>query len=831
MQRIIQCVKIEPIFKKSTHVRQRKTKRIGAMKMTKFFSTRDKNDQVTGAQAIIKGISDNGGLYVSDKFENLSRVIEQEASYSELCIQILESFFPEIKIDKEIETAYKKFCTDPQARLVKVGEKFVLELYHGPTSAFKDFALVALPHLMKKAKEIENDNSRTVILTATSGDTGKAALEGFAHNKDSCAIENTDIIVLYPKDGVSEIQKRQMITQEGNNVHVIGINGNFDHAQTAVKEIFSDKELTKELLEKNIRFSSANSINIGRLVPQIAYYFQAYKKLISDGEILNGEKVSFCVPTGNFGDILAGYYAKQMGLPVDKLVCASNENNVLVDFFSTGTYNKKRDLKCTASPSMDIVVSSNLERLLYHISGSDKKVSAWMNSLSEIGEYTIYGNGDEEDKKIRKELETFGYGYSDKAQAFKSIKAAFDDYGYLMDPHTAVAWSVSEKYVTKSKMIVLSTASPFKFASSVCDALYLEKGNLNEFELLELLSKKTGCPVPKNLGELVNKRILHKEFVEKEEIKSKIKNILIKDSVKIKVPATTANVGPGFDSIGIAFKMYTQVDMKQHGIALENKHENIELEFENCEEAFANRDNLIYTSYIHAIKKIGGNFPQKLKIKINSDIPICRGLGSSAACIVAGVSGAFELSGKSYTKQEVLEVCNTIEGHPDNIAPAIFGGFKASLQDGEKVYTTDIPVGEELRFFALIPDFKLSTEYARSVLPQEVEFKDAVYNVGRTALMIGAFLNKDYDLLKVAVKDRLHQNYRGKIIKEYDKVMEICDNIGATATFLSGAGPTIMVIDQNGKNDKIKYEENLSKLKEGWKVHELAIDFEGTTLE
>ncbi|MGB5824171.1 MAG: homoserine kinase [Proteocatella sp.] len=300
--------------------------------------------------------------------------------------------------------------------------------------------------------------------------------------------------------------------------------------------------------------------------------------------------------------------------------------------------------------------------------------------------------------------------------------------------------------------------------------------------------------------------------------------------LKVRVPATTANVGPGFDSLGIAFNMYTTISFEQEGEAKENNPKNIKLEFSRCEEAFANKDNLVYTSYLEAMKKTGGKFPSRLRIEINSDIPVCRGLGSSAACIVAGVTGAFELSGKTYEQDEILEICNQIEGHPDNVAPALMGGFKAAIQEAGSVYATNIPVDPQLRFFALVPNFKLSTEYSRSVIPLQVDFKDAIYNVSHVALMIGAFINRDYKMLKTAVNDRLHQEYRVPLVEEYDEVMRICEDIGSTATFLSGAGPTIMVIDQNEVNSRQDYEQKLSGLNKDWKVHELNIDFEGAKI-
>ncbi|MGB5824170.1 MAG: threonine synthase [Proteocatella sp.] len=494
--------------------------------MTKFFSTRNENEIITGPQAIIRGIATDGGLYVPDRFRNIDYILKMDGSYCELCLEILKSFFPELELKNDIEKAYSKFYKNPPAQLEKLGDRYILELYHGPTSAFKDFALVVLPHLMKRSKELEGNDEKTVILTATSGDTGKAALEGFANIEES-KIKDISIVVIYPQDGVSDVQKRQMITQEGDNVHVIGIKGNFDHAQTAVKEIFADKKLSEELRENGISFSSANSINIGRLVPQIAYYFHAYKELLSRGEIATGEKISFCVPTGNFGDILAGYYAKKMGLPVDKLVCASNENNVLVDFFESGKYDKKRELQCTASPSMDIVISSNLERLLYHMSGSTQKVAKWMKALNENGEYTIFGDDEDANNSYREVLDSFASGTAGKNQSYEAIRTVFEEYSYLMDPHTAVAYHVALEQKTKSKMVILSTASPFKFASSVCEALGLKTDVADEFEMLKLLSRESGCEIPKPLQNLDQKPVLHSLYIDKEEIKNTIRNLLL----------------------------------------------------------------------------------------------------------------------------------------------------------------------------------------------------------------------------------------------------------------------------------------------------------------
>lgn len=492
--------------------------------MAQFFSTRNDKERVSGSKAIIHGIASDGGLYVPEKFENIYKECMEMDNYSDVCNKVLSSFFPEIGISEQVEMAYSKFSENPPVIIKKAGDFNVMELYHGPTCAFKDFALSVLPHLVRKSKEIEIDSNNTVILAATSGDTGKAALEAFS-NKDTYE-KDIQIVVLYPQNGVSDIQKRQMITQEGSNVNVIGINGNFDDAQSAVKDLFADKKLRELLMKDNLDFSSANSINIGRLIPQIAYYFYSYTELVARGEIKEGEKVSFCVPTGNFGDILAGYYAKKMGLPVYRLICASNENDVLTDFFKTGIYNKKRQLLLTASPSMDILISSNLERLLYHISASTNMVSKWMDQLEKQGFYCIFGDDEKFNEKIKKELEIFIGFSSSHALSQETIHKTYKKYGYLMDTHSSVAYSAAEEIHLPGKTIVLSTASPFKFAPSVCEALGLDISGLSEFEILDLLSSKTGVEIPGPLRELEGKEVIHNLMAERSDIKEVVTALL-----------------------------------------------------------------------------------------------------------------------------------------------------------------------------------------------------------------------------------------------------------------------------------------------------------------
>jgi threonine synthase len=408
---------------------------------------------------------------------------------------------PDDDLRRLIEASNATFRTPEITPVVPVGDIHVLELFHGPTLAFKDMALTMLPYLLKAAAGKLKNNKKIVILTATSGDTGKAALEGFA------GVEGTSIIVFYPRDGVSQIQERQMTTQEGDNTHVIAIEGNFDDAQKGVKAIFGDKEFAAELKKNGYMFSSANSINIGRLIPQIVYYVHAYLELLKSKKIAEGESINIVVPTGNFGNILAAYYSRKMGLPVNKLICASNINNVLTDFISTGIYDRKREFIVTSSPAMDILVSSNLERLLFDLAGeAPDMIRRLISDLSEKGEFSIT-------KNMREGLDGFFGGFATEEQTFKSIKDVYDSSGYLIDTHTAVGYSVYAGYVEKTgdsrPAVIASTASPFKFPGSVAGAIDKEYRNMDEFSLLEVLSWMSGIKIPAPLEGIESKEVIH----------------------------------------------------------------------------------------------------------------------------------------------------------------------------------------------------------------------------------------------------------------------------------------------------------------------------------
>lgn len=486
----------------------------------KYYSTRNIEIEVDSSQAIIQGISKDGGLFVPKDFPKIDDLDQMKnMGYKEVAYHVMSKFltdFDSNALKGCINSAYdSKFISKEIAPITEVEDIFFLELYHGLTLAFKDMALSILPHLLKESMRIQGVTNDVVILTATSGDTGKAALEGFAN------VDNIKIIVFYPENGVSEIQKRQMITQEGENTFVVGINGNFDDAQFGVKEIFNDKDFTQLLAEKNLLLSSANSINIGRLIPQIIYYFYSYLTLLRQNKIKEDEKINIVVPTGNFGNILAAYYSKEMGLPVNKLICASNENKVLTDFINTGEYDRRRDLHLTSSPSMDILVSSNLERLLFHLSDGDSKlIEDKMDQLSQEGYYSISNFN----------MEDFYGDYSTEVETKETIKKVFNRDDYLMDTHTAVAYNVYEKYMAKTndktKTIIVSTASPFKFGEAVANAIDLDCKDKDEFTILEDLSKKSNLYIPKSIKDLKNKEVLHNNNCDKEDMKSMVKKFL-----------------------------------------------------------------------------------------------------------------------------------------------------------------------------------------------------------------------------------------------------------------------------------------------------------------
>ncbi len=489
-----------------------------------YSSTRGAKGLVKASEAILRGLASDGGLFVPDHIPHLEKSLREisQLDYQGTAYEVMKLLltdYTEEELKYCISHAYdSKFDTEEIAPLSQADGAYYLELYHGSTIAFKDMALSILPYLMTTAAKKNSVKNEIVILTATSGDTGKAALAGFAD------VPGTRIIVFYPKHGVSPIQEQQMVTQKGDNTCVIGIEGNFDDAQTGVKKIFTDTELAAYMDSKGFQFSSANSINIGRLVPQIVYYVYSYCKLLKESKIADGDSINVVVPTGNFGNILAAYYAKNMGVPIAKLICASNSNKVLFDFFKTGEYDRNRDFVLTSSPSMDILISSNLERLIYHIAGDNsEKDAAFMAQLSKDGKYEITDD-------MRAQLVDFYGGYATEDETAAAIKKVFDGTGYLIDTHTAVASSVYNKYVAetgdKTVTVIASTASPFKFTRSVMNALGHGDDSKDDFALADELSSVSKVAIPEAVSSIRTAEIRHKTVVDKTEMEQAVKNFL-----------------------------------------------------------------------------------------------------------------------------------------------------------------------------------------------------------------------------------------------------------------------------------------------------------------
>ena len=759
----------------------------------KFLSTRNSNLKISGREAIVKGISEDGGLFVPESFPAFDIMENLDLSYTDLAHKILSLYLTDFDKDDLLELIEKSYASfEDEIAKVSYQKDFYLELYHGRTSAFKDFALCLLPNLLAYAKKSLGIKDKTLILTATSGDTGKAALEGFYNTED------IDILVLYPTEGVSSIQKAQMDTTGSLNSKVISIDGNFDDAQSAVKKIFNDEKIKEELKKENIYLSSANSINIGRLLPQIVYYFYSYADIVKNKKITGGEKISYCVPTGNFGDILAGYYAKEMGLPIDKLVIASNDNNVLTDFFTSGTYDANRDLVKTISPSMDILVSSNLERLIFHKS-SDEVVKEKMADLKDKGLFEFKGDFDE-----------FLCGYAKEDETRETIKKVFKEENYLMDPHTGVAKNIVDK-LGLDKTVILSTASPYKFSSTVLESLG-ENLSDDEFKNIDLLHEKTGVKIPSEIKKLKDKKILHKTKILKNEIEEEVLKFARRGK-RISVPASSANLGPGFDVLGLALDLANTCEFKLS----DNKNE-----FENNINS-----NLIYKAYKYAF-----DFYEEealpVDFNVDTNVPLSRGLGSSASCIVMGIMAAFDVMKRDFDKKEILKLATKMEGHPDNVAPAIFGNAVASILKDEQVYLEKFEISNNFKFLSIIPDFKLPTKEARDALPKTYSKEDAVFNLSRLSMLILSLISGNEENLRVALDDKIHEPYRLSLIPEIDEIEKIIDDSEALGHYLSGAGSTIMVVlKASDKTSEDQIKNKLDKLSNSYEVRLLDIDEKG----
>lgn len=777
-----------------------------------YVSTRG-GERATASEAILKGLASDGGLFVPEKIEKIN-FDESYAGkdYKTFARIIFAAFFNDFtpeEIDEAVELAYNKTnFPEAFARVNTVKESgenggkdgfSLLELYHGPTLAFKDMALTALPHLMNIAKRKNGQNGKTLVLVATSGDTGGAALSGFGGAK------GYDTLVLYPAGGVSEVQERQMLHFTSARTNALAMQGNFDDCQTFVKRIFAQYPKNGE-----VTLCSANSINIGRLVPQIVYYVYAYFTLVQKGVIRYGETIDAVVPTGNFGDILAGYLAKKIGVPYGRFVCASNKNNVLTDFFKTGAYDKNRPFYKSNSPAMDILVSSNLERLLYFASGENAaEVKGYMSALDTCGKYEIT-------KQTKAYLSDFDCGFADEETTLAAIKRVHDTYGLLIDPHTAVAYDCYEKYrnaqnaqgESAKHALIVSTASPFKFPSTMCEALHINAAG--EYAQIEAVAKYARVPVPARVKALFEGEV-KTHIATREEVLDRV--YYRNRSVTVRVPATSANLGSAFDCAGVALSAYNVFRFE------ESESDDVSA-FSAVDKG---GDNLILKSYKQFFEVTG---KQYVPVRITPEeydgagVPFERGLGSSATCVVAGVLAADYFTFGTADKDTLLSVMTETEGHPDNVAPAYLGGMVCSIRQNGKVRAEKYDVSDKLLFTALVPPFTGSTTEARRALPKSLGYGDIVFTLSRAINLPRAMERGDLALLKEAFQDKLHQPYRLPLIKGGEELMRETEAQGF-AVAVSGSGSTLLAVGDKYVTLSEKWQEA------GWRTLELRVARKG----
>ncbi len=763
-----------------------------------YISTRS-GEKLTASQAILKGLSSDGGLFLPESIEKLNITPDFfDKNYCEIAKSVFKIFlddFTDEEIDFAISSAYDK---------VNFRERFValkhfdgvsfLELFHGPTLAFKDMALTVLPFLIDISKKKNGVDKKSLILVATSGDTGGAALSSFIKSG------KFDTVVLYPDGGVSEIQEKQMLYYTDERTKAFAVKGNFDDCQTFVKEIFSRYN------QKDVLLSSANSINIGRLIPQVIYYVYSYCQMRKTGKLSEGEKFNVCVPTGNFGDIFAGYLAREIGVPIEEFICASNKNNILSDFFATGVYDKNREFYKSNSPAMDILVSSNLERLVYLACGRDgAKVAKYMQDLKEFGKYEISS----EEKDF---LKDFKGGCSTEEETIKAIGKCYKELNYLIDPHTAVAYDVYNKTEKNGlRTLIVSTASPYKFPFTVAKSLELPE-KVSEVELIKDISAFTGVQVPFGI-----KKLMYSKKPTILKTKEQIESIVNYENLKVEisVPCSSANLGVAFDGAGIAFGLYNTFGF--------------EMSSEDQVDGFGGKNfdnNLVLKSYKKLFEISGKDYiPVKITLK-KCSVPSSSGLGSSATCIVAGVMAANYMLKNAYDKKYLLSVMNSIEGHPDNLAPAFLGGLTFSYVNGEEVISRKAEISKILKFYALIPSATTSTKSAREIIPENCTLKDAVHNLSRALNLEHAFKVGDIALIKDVFDDRLHQTYRFPLIKGGEEMKNLLEENGY-AVAISGAGPSLLAVGSKSGLEKLNLQ-NIGGIK--WKVKFLKVCDKGAIL-
>lgn len=740
------------------------------------------NKMYDSYQAIVAGLAPDGGLFIPDK---LPKITFNETwlnySYQEIAFIILKAFLSEFE-DNELRLAISKAYSsrnfnDAIYRIKSFETHSYLELFHGPTLAFKDMALTLFPYLVDLACKHLKLNKKITILTATSGDTGGATLSGFSK------LENINVVVLYPHQGVSKFQEKQMLSFTNEHAKAFSVNGNFDDCQSAVKKLFLELKN-----DDNLMLCSANSINIGRLLPQIVYYFVGYLDLVKNGHVRFGDVIDVCVPTGNFGNILAAYLAKRIGLPIDKLICASNENNVLTDFFAGGIYDRKRPFFQTISPSMDILISSNLERLIALLSDNTDEVKDYMQELNLNGSFKI-------SETLFSKLKDFRAYYATEEETLNEIKDVYLKNNYLIDPHTAVAKCAYNKAFKDKHTLIVSTASPVKFQQTINNALTGHKITLERADIKKI-KNIMACDKPEILMDI-----------------TEIKEYLLASKYLVTVPASTANLCVGFDTAGMALALYNKFSFYKS-----KRSRLIGFYDDNLE------NNLLYQAYLYTF-----NYLQKevQPITVNeelNDVFVCRGLGSSATCIVSGVKMALKMLEINDNKL-LVKIATLIEGHPDNVVPTVYGGLNISLLDNDDVFSLRYKVSSKLKFTVAVPCFTLSTKISRQALPKKVIYKDIVNNLSRVANLPFVFEKGDLKLLRVLFNDRLHEPYRLKLIQGASELIKAANDLGFVCC-LSGAGPTILLIA-----DKYCDRKKLANYSKIWQFKKLKVDKNGLKME
>ena len=767
-----------------------------------FFSTRDKNLRLTASEAILQGLSFDGGLFLPEQIYSLS-VDESflSLSYQELAYKVLRPYLDDYT-DEEVKDALshaydKNHFEEKVMDITTFNSLSIMELFHGQTLTFKDMALSLLPYLMQIAKSKHPEVKKIKILTATSGDTGSAVLSSFSQVKD------INVSILYPDDGISPIQEKQMLYFTSYNARAYALQeSNFDDCQSFVKAMLVKHE--------NEGYTSANSINIGRLLPQIVYYYYTYLTLINRGVIHLGDLIDVVVPTGNFGDIFAGYLAKKMGLPIDKLVVASNKNRILTDFFTNGRYDLHREFMKTNSPSMDILISSNLERLMYFLYEDDKKVSLLMKDLKEKKVFEI------EEEKLKELQKTFAAYCCDEEETRETIKDCYEKHHYVLDPHSAVSYRCASLYhlpKTDNHVVSIATASPLKFAKTIAESLDIPYED--DISTLYRIVDKTGVVIPPALKKILSCKV-PQEKISKDEVEEEI---FAKHSFVVKAPATSANLGPGFDVLGLAVKLYNSFKFE-----VSDKDELIGFAKE-----FTNENNLVLIAYQKAFRNLGLE-PLKVKItQVENNIPLEGGLGSSSSCIVAGLLGANAILHHHYCLEELYELAIDLEGHPDNVAPCLFGGLVANVKDDKNVYHHgQYPVCSCLKFVLVTPKESVRTSEARKVLPESYPLKDVVDNLSHLALLPFALNNGDINLLYTLLQDKVHVPYRKRLIHDYDLFEALAKKDHLPFT-ISGSGSTMLYIVKE-ENSLLNLLKELKTTYE-FKVAVVSMDEDGATIK